>query len=356
MKLAMSAIFTLGVCFGQEAQSGLQIEGTLSTGAEYSSQLTASPRDGSPGAAGMRLVLYPTWRISSHWSFLSAVQLRSRPYFFQEFETQGYGLKGDILQAQLAYSRIYKNRSFSFRAGQMTSAFGSFLLRYDDARNPLIDMPVSYGYYQGVTTLGLVGAEVDASVSHFDFRAQFTNSSPADRRSVSSDGQYGDWAGGVGYTILQGVRVGLSAYRGPYLYRESKFFRPGEVSPQTLPATGYSMELEAAHGPWNFNAELQRFQYAYTIIPTYTENIWYAELKRSLGPRWYAAVRLDHLSADYGKWQTVYEAALGFRPNRFQLLKVEYERQNGPATPGTLGNIFALQLVTKLSPLAFTRQ
>ncbi len=349
-------MFALGVCFGQEAQSGLQVEGTLSAGTEYASQLTASPREGSPWAAGMRLVLYPTWRIGSYWSFLSAVQLRSRPYYFQEFGTQGYGLKGDILQAQLAYSRIYKNRSFSFRAGQMTSAFGSFLLRYDDARNPLIDMPVSYGYYQGVTTLGLLGAEVDASVSHFDFRAQYTNSSPADRRSITSDGQYGDWTGGVGYTILQGVRIGVSAYRGPYLYREFPYYLPGEASAHKLPATGYSLELEAAHGPWNFNAEIQRFQYAYTVIPTYTENVWYAEVKRTLSPRWYAAFRMDHLSADYGNRRTVYEAAVGFRPNRFQILKAEYERQNGPATPGALGNIFALQLVTKLSPLALTRQ
>ncbi len=354
MKLAVSAVFALGICFGQEAQSGFQIEGTLSAGSQYAPQLTVAPRDGSPWDAGMRLVLYPQWRISTHWSFLSAVQLRSRPFFFQEFATQGYGLKADVLQAQLAYSRVFKDRSFSIRAGQMSSAFGSFLLRYDDSRNPLIDMPVSYGYYQGVTTLGLMGAEVDASIRRLDVRAQFTNSSPADRRSISSDGQYGDWTGGAGYTIVQGVRVGASAFRGPYLYREFAFYLPGEASAQTLPATGYSIELEAARGPWNFNAEIQKFQYAYTVIPTYTEKVWYAELKRTLGPRWYAAFRVDHLSADYGKWQTVYETALGFRPNRFQLVKLEYERQNGPATPGSLGNILALQLVTKLSPLAFT--
>ena len=352
MKLAIGFICYLGACFGQEAKSGFQIEGTLSTGTEYSSQLTTPPRDGLPWEAGGRLVLYPQWKIGSHWSFISAVQSRSRPYFFQEFATQGYGLKTDILQAQLAYSRVAKDYSFSIRAGQMSSAFGSFLLRYDDFRNPLIDMPVSYGYYQGVTTLGLMGAEVDAAIHRFDLRAQFSNSSPANPRSVFSIGQYGDWTGGAGYTIAQGVRIGISAYRGPYLERESKYYRPGEAPPRTLPGTGYSIELEAARGPWNFYSEIQRFQYAYHIMPTFTENVWYAELRRTLSPRWYAAFRVNNLSGDRGIWQTVYETAIGFRPNRFQLLKIGYERQNSPTKTGTLGNVYSLQLVTRLSPVA----
>jgi hypothetical protein len=355
MKFAVALILASGICFGQEAQSGFQVEGTLSTGTEYTSQLAAPPRTGLPWAAGARFVLYPTWKIGSHWSFISAVQVRSRPYFFQEFSTQGYGLKADILQAQIAYSRVAKDRSFSIRAGQMSSAFGSFLLRYDDFRNPLIDMPVSYGYYQGVTTLGLMGAEVDATVHHLDLRAQFTNSSPANPRGIFDNGQYGDWAGGFGYTIVQGVRVGASAYRGPYLEREFKYFSPGESSPRTLPGTGYSIELEAARGPWNFYSEIQRFQYAYHVIPTFSENVWYAEVKRTLSPRWYAAFRINHLSGDYGIWQTVYETSIGFRPNRFQVVKIDYERQNGPVTAGALGNVLALQLVTRLSPLALTR-
>jgi hypothetical protein len=355
MKLAVGFFFVLGACFCQEAKSGFQLEGTLSMGTEYSRQLTAPPRDGLPWAAGGRFVLYPQWKIGSHWSFAGALQARSRPYFSQEFATQGYGLKTDILQAQIAYSRVAKDHAFSIRAGQMSSAFGSFLLRYDDFRNPLIDMPVSYGYYQGVTTLGLMGAEVDASVHHLDLRAQFTNSSPANPRSVFSIGQYGDWTGGLGYAIAQGVRIGISAYRGPYLERESRYYRPGEAPPQTLPGTGYSVELEAAHGPWNFYSELQRFQYAYHIMPTFTENVWYAEFKRTLSPRWYTALRVSHLSGDHGVWRTIYETAIGYRPNRFQLLKIGYERQNGPTTAGALGDVFSLQFVTRMPTVAITR-
>jgi hypothetical protein len=36
-----------------------------------------------------------------------------------------------------------------------------------------------------------------------------------------------------------------------------------------------------------------------------------------------------------------YETAIGCRPNRFQLLKVGYERHNGPATSGSLGSVFS---------------
>ena len=356
MKFAIAAILAAGVCYGQEAASGLQVDGTLSTAVDFSNQLKEQPRDGSPFAGGARLMLYPKWKISRHWSFLAAVQLRTRPYFFEEFESQGYGVKADILQGQMVYSQTGKDKSFSVRLGQMSTAFGSFLLRYDDARNPLIDVPVSYGYYEkGVTDLGLMGAEVDASFHRLDFRAQFTNSSPANRRSIFDNGQYGDWAGGVGLTIVQGVRVGLSSYRGPYLDLESEHYKPREGPPQNLPATGYSIELEAAHGAWNFNSEIQKFQYEYKIIPAFVEYASYAELKRTLTPRWYAAIRVTRLSGSYGLAEKVYEGVLGYRPNRFQLLKIGYERQNGRETPGSLGNVFSLQLVTQFRALSITR-
>ena len=114
MKLATAFILTLGVCFGQEAQSGFQVEGTFSAGTEYTRQLSAQPRDGSPWAAGMRLVLYPQWKIGGHWSFISAVQLRSRPYFFQEFATQGYGLRSISCRRNLPIRALPKIAPFRF--------------------------------------------------------------------------------------------------------------------------------------------------------------------------------------------------------------------------------------------------
>src|SRR5579884_1940991 len=122
--------------------------------------LTEAPRNGPPEAAGFRIVAYPTWKIDEHWSVTAALQANSQPYFYQEFYTPGYHLNAEVLQANLAWATFWNNGdSLVLRAGELSSAFGSFLLRYDDAVNPLIDIPLSYGYYYaGVTTKGLPGA------------------------------------------------------------------------------------------------------------------------------------------------------------------------------------------------------
>src|SRR6202035_1648357 len=101
------------------------------------------------------------------------VQLHSRPYFAEEFSTQGYGVKGALLQLNLGYSHFWEhNRSLGVRVGQLSSAFGAFLQRYDSADNPLIGVPAAYGYYyKPVTFIGLVGAQVDATAGKLDARA-----------------------------------------------------------------------------------------------------------------------------------------------------------------------------------------
>jgi len=196
------------ISLAQEADSGFELRTTLSAEAFSSQELTQSPRDGDAVSGGFRAMLYPVWKWNDNWSVDGAFQIHSRPYFFDEFSTQGYGIKGDLMQAHLNYSHFWKKASVVARVGVLSSAFGSFLLRYDDAVNPLIDIPLSYGYYSGVTLLGLPGAQVDATYGKMDFRAQFVNSSPLNPRSVFDHDQYGNWAGGAGYTILQGFRVG----------------------------------------------------------------------------------------------------------------------------------------------------
>jgi hypothetical protein len=46
---------------------------------------------------------------------------------------------------------------------------------------------------------------IDANRGKFDGRAQFANSSPAHPRCIFDHDQYGNWAGGGGYTIRQGL-------------------------------------------------------------------------------------------------------------------------------------------------------
>src|SRR6266566_1625257 len=233
----------------QEANSGLHLAATMSAEGLYSGRLSSPPRYGDDVAAAFRAVLYPTWKVNEHWNFSAAVEGYSYPYFFEDFSTAKNGSTVKILHADVSYSRFWKNRSLVVRAGQLSSGFGSFLLRYDDAINPLIDVPMSYGYYlRGVSTGSLAGVSLDAALGRVDLRGQLTNSSAANPRSVLDTGQYLNWSAGAGYTIRQGFRVGCSAYRGPYLDRQYPFFFPGETDPRNLAATAVGIDAEWGAG------------------------------------------------------------------------------------------------------------
>lgn len=354
MKQVLLILAALGSAnlFAQEAASGVELSGTVSVEAIGSHELTEAPRNGADVAGGFRAVLYPVWKIDDHWAVSAAIQVHSRPYFADEVYTQGYGVKADVLQANLSYSRFIKHGSVVIRAGELSSAFGSFLLRYDDAMNPLINAPPSYGYYyEGVTTLSLAGAEADVTLGKFDARAQFVSSSPGNRRSIFDRDQYGNWAGGAGYTIKQGFRVGASMYRGPYLDRQYPFYFPGEAPPHQLPATGVGVDAAWGRGPWNLNGEWQRFQMDYHVIPNYIREVAYVEARRTLTPRWYVAARASTIRPSAGNPLQQYEIAAGYRPARFELIKLGYQIDQGPEIHGTVDNTLALQIVTTFGPI-----
>jgi hypothetical protein len=334
----------------QEADSGFELRATLSGDAAYSHQ-----REGDPLTGGFRSVLYPTWKLDEHWAVSGAVQIYSQPYFFEQFKTPGYGVKTDILQAHLSYSKFWKDRSVVVRLGQLSTAFGSFLLRYDDAVNPLIDVPMAYGYYKPASSTGLTGAQVDSTLGRLDMRAQFVNSSPANPRSIFDRDQYGNWAGGAGYTIRQGFRVGISAYRGPYLDRSYPYYFPGEAKPRDLPGSAYGIDVQWGRGHWNVYGELQRFQMVYRAIPTFNQHTGYAEARRVLHPRWYVAARAGYQRASAFAGNEAYEVVGGFRPNVYQLVKVGYEIQRGANIRGTLANTLAVQFVTTFRAISMAR-
>ena len=340
----------------QEASSGFDLRATLSAGVFYSQQLSDAPRSGSPVTAGFRDILYPTWKLNEHWTVSGALQVHTRPYFIEQFSTQGYGIKADVLQAHVSYSRFAKDRSLVIRVGQLSSSFGSFLLRYDDAENPLVDMPITYGYYyKPITTYGLPGAQIDATIGKLDVRAQFANSSPANRRSLLDKDQYVNWSGGLGYTILQGFRVGASAYRGPYLHRQYIYYLPGEARPRDLASTASGLDVQWGRGPWNAQGELQRFIKPYRAMPTFRQHAGYGEVRRVVHPRWYLAARLGYLRSSQGPGSNIYETAVGFRPNRYQLAKIGYQRVQVPSARTVAGNALVIQLVTSFRVLSIAR-
>src|SRR5579862_3701831 len=129
-RLTLLLIVAVGALRAQEARSGFDLRATLTEQLSYSNELQEPPHEGSPITGGFRALLYPTWKLSEHWTISGAIQTYSRPFFYQQFETQGYGLKTDILQGYLSYSRFWHGGSVVVRMGQLSTAFGSFLLHY----------------------------------------------------------------------------------------------------------------------------------------------------------------------------------------------------------------------------------
>lgn len=335
--------------FAQEASSGFDLRATVTGQVVASNELTEEPRSGAPVAAGFRSVTYPTWKINDNLFVTGAWQLSTRPYFYSDLSTAGYGANGSLLQSALNYSRISDKGSILLRAGILTTAFGAFLLRYDDAENALIDMPPEYGYYYSpISTLGVAGAQLDATRGKWDARAQFANSSPANPRSLFARDQYGNWVGGIGYTIRQGFRVGVSAYRGPYLDRHYKYFFPGEAKPSSTPARAFGLDIAWGRGHNTIQGEAQRFVLPYTVLPTFREWASYGEVKRVLSPRWYIAARAGLTSSKAAGNEHTIEGVAGFRPNRFQLIKAGYELEHYSTGSDRNDNTFAVQIVTSL--------
>ena len=53
----------------QEAESGFDLTANVTAQIVFSSQLTAAPRNGGGAAAGLRAMVYPTWKLSRNWTF-----------------------------------------------------------------------------------------------------------------------------------------------------------------------------------------------------------------------------------------------------------------------------------------------
>lgn len=349
--LAFMAVCLIGPppAFAQEAGSGLDLRATLTAEAVASNELTEEPRSGAPMIVGSRSVVYPTWKFDDHWFITGALQMTTRPYYYWDLSTPGYGAKGEVLQATLNYAHVTPKGSILVRAGEMSTAFGAFALRYDDADNPLVDLPPQYGYYYSpVSIAGVAGAQIDATYRKWDARAQFANSSPANPRSIFARDQYGNWAGGLGYTIRQGLRVGVSGYRGPYLSRNYDYFFPGEENPNKLPAHALGMDASWTHGHTVVQGELQKFAMPYTVIPTYRETAGYVDVKQAIGPRWYVASRYGQTKANATGHMQCIESGAGFRLSRFELIKATYEIEHYNYGSTRNYNTVGIQFVTTL--------
>ncbi len=115
MKTSLGSCLCLAMLFALPVQAQNELRGfempmTLSGAAFASHRLSDRPDTDSNAAGGLRLIAYPTLRISENWFFSGAIQIHSRPYLFEKFELQGTGLEVDTLQAYVGYERLWGER------------------------------------------------------------------------------------------------------------------------------------------------------------------------------------------------------------------------------------------------------
>ncbi|MBI1787785.1 MAG: hypothetical protein HYR60_09580 [Acidobacteria bacterium] len=395
-------VFALLACAlsAEEATVGVAVPLTLTGEAVHTHRLKTEDPGAGTVAGGFRAMLYPTLKLGSNWFTYSALQLHSTPFFYHETPEPQHRVDLQVIQAFVGYSRTAKRGSVIVKAGQLSSAFGSFPLRYDDAENPLLDQPLSHTAYLklrpdqlpcGVgdmlrqrllgrevdfecggsetdsdgmvpaTLYGLPGIEADFAVRRVDARIQLTNSSPANPQNLLSRSQHIQWTAGAGYTIRHGLRVGYSAFRGPYLDRVVSALLPAGRGVRDFPATGAGVDVQWARARWSTSGEWQRFRFSYPGFRTPpTVSFGYVEVKAVVNPRFFVAARAGfqrhnrvadsqtRSSEAFSPDRQSYELGAGYRLNRQQLLKIGYEWLRTDGVSGTRDNVLGIQFVTTL--------
>jgi hypothetical protein len=379
--LLAAALMGLGaLACAQEAQTGITVPATITGGFMKSDD----------AYFGYHAAVYPALRLDDHWFVYAAVDLYSTPFFYYpEYNGREWAHAG-LEQAYVA--RTWKNETSGWvvKAGKLSSAFGGPQRQYDDMQNALLDQPLSftsalplypslnvcswggralcfdytsaYYAYAPVTLYGLWGGEAAGWWKRLDGRVQLANSSPENPLPLSSGDQHAQWSAGGGYTVAPGFRIGVSGFRGSWLNAIPGANEAG-ISTWAPPATGLGADAEWARGRWKVRSEWQRLTFPYpaayqTAVPA-AAFAW-TETRLIITPRLYAAVRVGYQRASgfgaaslYAPNLARYEVAMGFRPNRCQLVKAGYEWNQLGSSAVEMDNVLGVQLVTALP--AFTR-
>jgi hypothetical protein len=400
-RLLAAATLFAAMGAAQDADYGLTVPVTASFGVMDTHRFDFRDPSASPWAENFRLMFYPTLRLGKHWFVYAAIQVRRMPYFYYDAYLSDRGVDTDLIQGYVGYTAHPGPATVVFKAGQMTSAFGSFPLRYDDADNPLMDQPLMYitevplrpdqlscgttdllwQYYGSVqagcggavgrgpgltpvTLYGMPGAQAEVSVRRLDARVQMTTSSPANPAGWSISRQYLQWSAGGGFSIAQGFRVGVSGFSGPYLDPSVTPWLPAGTTVRSFSATGSGLDVEWARGRFSANGELQRLRFDapnFVVAPSVTAG--YAELKTRLTPRFFAAVREGFLktgpvldthgvsASEFAPALQATELGVGCWLWPRVLMKVSYEWSLSAGSTGSRSNVLGMQLVASFRQL-----
>jgi hypothetical protein len=128
--------------------------------------------------------------------------------------------------------------------------------------------------------------------------------------------------------------------------------RPTGIELPAFLLQGIGTDIQWARGRWSAAGEWQCFQFNRPDGSKAVGNYEYGEVKLILTPRLYAAARVGFRRQDFQPSHHTTELAVGFRPNRIQLLKVGYLWMGGEEVEGSEYNVFGIQYVTSSQPSA----
>jgi hypothetical protein len=406
--LVLLAAAACGVA-AQESAYGISVPVTITGNALYTNAKQTDDGLLRSGSAGFRAVASPTLNLGTHWFLYSSLNLYSSSYFTGSPYHSERAVDFDLMQAFAGYSAKIGGTSLLFKTGRLSSAFGLAPLEYDDSRMPLLAPPrvytsrinlrpdqipcgvrsllaqrtgndidfycggeESYGYgLAPVTLYGLPAVEAELSTHRIDMRLQVTNSSPVNPQSLKSNSQFPQVTTGAGYTLLGGLHVGVSNFRGPYLDRSLATFIPAAQRIRDFEATGIGTDLQWSRGSWSTEGEWQRFHFdvpGFAISPTVYAG--YAQAKKIISPRSFVAARVSferfgrvmdskgNIAPHFQPPQNTYEFSAGYRLNRHELIKAGFLRGNSglpsetdPASPRFINKV-EVQLVTDITAVS----
>lgn len=138
------------------------------------------------------------------------------------------------------------------------------------------------------------GGQVTVSGLHWDTRAAVIDTSPLRRRRIISSvnpPRFGNIVAGGGVTPFVGFRVGASVARGGWA-------RAGESPTVTedLEATVFTVESEFSYAFTKLAGEWVR-DAVDTSSGTQEASGWFVQGHQTLAPRWFAAVRVEHMDS-----------------------------------------------------------
>ena len=409
----MPALLFATVCAAtaQESSYGISVPVTITGNALYTNAKQTDDGVTRAATAGFRAVASPVLRLGPHWFFYSRLDLYSSSYFtgssYSSYEESSVDF--DAMEAFAGYSVKVGQSTLLLKAGQMSSAFGLAPVEYDDSKMPLLappsiytsrvnlrpdqipcstadmlgqrtgyeiefdcggDRPDRYGIAP-VTLDGIPAFEAELSTHRVDARLQITNSSPANPRGLLADSQFVQWTAGAGYTFRNGLHLGASGFRGPYLDKTLETVLPPGKNIRDFNATGIGADLQWSRGAWSTEGEWQRFRFevpGFTVSPSVGAG--YGQVKRILSPRVYVAARASferfgrvadsarQVAEHFQSPLETYEIGAGYRLNRRQLIKAGFFLENsafGDEWDPNLGHFHGtveIQLVTEVTALS----